>query len=203
MKFLVVVTPLSIYRGCSTRKTFWEEKFTGKEDLFLSVKMKKCGSRKVRKHKEIKGSDKSATLDISSKFDSLKYLKTTSSESKGKLKISGEWLVTALNFKTKVRSKKYNKARYAIRNVSEKELSKIIKKFDKVEKLTYEKKRPKHEPTHSYFHLVRQLAKCMMRSDELNWHVHGSYTENTAPSSNITVTDEDESKEIIMHETLS
>ena len=35
MKFLVVVTPPSIYHGCSTRKTFWEEKFTGKQDFFL------------------------------------------------------------------------------------------------------------------------------------------------------------------------
>ena len=43
----------------------------------------------------------------------------------------------------------------------------------------------------------------MMRSDEHNRHVHGSYAEETAPSSNVTVTNEDESKEIIMHETLS
>ena len=35
MKFLAVVTPQSIYRGFSTRKTFWEEIFTGKEDLFF------------------------------------------------------------------------------------------------------------------------------------------------------------------------
>ena len=34
-------------------------------------------------------------------------------------------------------------------------------------------------------------------------HVHGSYVEETAPSSNVNVTDEDESKEIIVHETLS
>ena len=43
----------------------------------------------------------------------------------------------------------------------------------------------------------------MMRSDKLNWHDHGSYTEMTAPSLNVNVTDEDESKEIIVHETLS
>ena len=30
MKFLVV-TPPSIYHGCSTRKKFWEEKFEGKK----------------------------------------------------------------------------------------------------------------------------------------------------------------------------
>ena len=84
MKFLVVVTPLSIYHGCYTQRTFWEEKFTGKEDLFLSVNMKNCGRHKVRKHKEIKGSEKIVTLDISSKFDSLNKMKTTSSESKVK-----------------------------------------------------------------------------------------------------------------------
>ena len=84
MKFLVVVTPPSIYHGCSTRKTFWEEEFTGKGDLFLSANMKNYGRRKVRKHKEIKGSDKIVTLDISAKFESLNKMETTSSESKGK-----------------------------------------------------------------------------------------------------------------------
>ena len=82
MKFLVVVTPLSIYHGCSTRKTLWEEKFTGKKYLFQSVNMKNCGRRKVRKHKEIKGSDKIVPLNISAKFDSLNKMETTSSESK-------------------------------------------------------------------------------------------------------------------------
>ena len=43
----------------------------------------------------------------------------------------------------------------------------------------------------------------MMRSDEPNWYDHGSYAEETAPSSNVNVTDKEESKEIIVHETLS
>ena len=114
MKFLVVVTPPSIYHGCSTRKTLWEGKFTGKENLFLSMNMKNCGRRKVRKYKEIKGSYKIVTLKISAKFDSLNKMETTSSESKEKLKRSGKGLVTALSFKTKLRSPKYKKARYAI-----------------------------------------------------------------------------------------
>ena len=42
-----------------------------------------------------------------------------------------------------------------------------------------------------------------MRSDKLNWHDHDSYMEITSPSLNINVTYEDESKEIIVHETLS
>ena len=43
----------------------------------------------------------------------------------------------------------------------------------------------------------------MMRSDQLNRHDHGSYAEKTTPPSYVNVTDEDESKEIIVHETLS
>ena len=61
-----------------------------------------------------------------------------------------------------------------------KDIYKIIREFEKFEKLPYEKKRPKHEPSPSYFHLVRQLAKCMMRYDTLNRHDHGSYTGKTA-----------------------
>ena len=127
MKVLVVVTLPYIYHVCSTRNTFWEGKFTSKEDLFLSVKMKNCGRHKVNKHKEIKGGYKIVTLYISSKFDGMNKIKTTSSESKEELKISVNGLVTALDFKTKVRLQKYKKARFAIRNVSEKDLSKIMK----------------------------------------------------------------------------
>ena len=105
MKFLVVVTPPSIYHDCSTWKTFWEEKFTGKQDLFQYVNMKNCGRRKVRKHKEIKVSDKCVNLNISKNFDSLNKMETTFSESKGKLGRSGKGLVTALSIKTKARSK--------------------------------------------------------------------------------------------------
>ena len=111
MKLLAVVTPPSIYHCWSTWKTFWEENFTGKKDLFQSVNMKTFGRHKVRKHKEIKGSDKIVTLNISAKFDSLNKIKTTSSDWKGKLGRSGKGLVTALAFKTKVGSQKYKKGK--------------------------------------------------------------------------------------------
>ena len=107
MKSLVVVTPPSIYHGCSTRKKFWEEKITGKQDLFQSVNMKNCGHRKVRKHKEIKGSDKCVTLNISKKFDSLNKMETTSSQSIVEFGRSGKGLVTALSINTKATSYKY------------------------------------------------------------------------------------------------
>ena len=65
------------------------------------------------------------------------------------------------------------------------------------------KRIPKNEPTSSYFRPVVCLGECMMRYDEHNRHVHGSYAEETAPSSNVNVTEKDESKEITVHETLS
>ena len=42
----------------------------------------------------------------------------------------------------------------------------------------------------------------MMRSDEHNRNVHGSYAEKTAPSSNVNAMDEDKSKEVTVHKTL-
>ena len=64
------------------------------------MNMKNCGRRKVRKHKEIKVSEKCVTLNIdeilniSEKFDDLNKMETTSSESKVELERSGKGLVT-------------------------------------------------------------------------------------------------------------
>ena len=57
-------------------------------------------------------------------------METTSSGSKVKMEGSGKWLVTALALKTKARSTKYKKARYAIGNVSMNNLSNKIKDFE-------------------------------------------------------------------------
>ena len=66
MKLLAVVKPPSIYYGCFTRKTFWEEKFIGEENFtlgeFTAVNMKNCGRRNVRKHIDIKVSAKLCQL---------------------------------------------------------------------------------------------------------------------------------------------
>ena len=73
--------------------------------------MKNCGQRNVRKHKEIKGSNKCVTLNIydilniSEKFDDLNKMETTSSDSKVESDLSRKGLVTALALKTKARSK--------------------------------------------------------------------------------------------------
>ena len=85
MKFLVV-TPPSIYHGCSTQKTFWEENLTGKkQDLFEPMNMRNCEKRNFRKHRDIKDSDERVTyenmyeiLKFSEKFDNLDNMETTS-----------------------------------------------------------------------------------------------------------------------------
>ena len=71
-------------------------------------------------------------LNISETFDDLNKMETTSSESKVELEGSGKELLTAMALKTKARSKKYKNARYAIRNVSMKDLFKKIKEFEKL-----------------------------------------------------------------------
>ena len=83
---------------------------------------------------------------------------------------SRKGLINSLGFKAKVRPHNYKKERYSIVNVSKKDLSKIIREFEKLPYESYEKKRPKHKPTDSYFYLARHLAKCMMRDDALNLH---------------------------------
>ena len=55
------------------------------------------------------------------------------------------------------------------------------------------KRIPKHEPTLSYYHLVGCIAECMLRCVEDNQNVHGGSAEETAPSSNVNDTGEDES----------
>ena len=75
MKFLAVVTPPYIYRGYSTQKTSWEEKFT-------PMNMRSCGCRHFRKHKETKNSEKYIFLDIYLKLYFLYKREVTSSGSR-------------------------------------------------------------------------------------------------------------------------
>ena len=80
MNLLAVVAPLSIYHGCSTRNTSREEKFTLGD--FTAVNMKICGRHSVRKHREIKDSEKYVTLDIPLDFGSMDKMIIKSSEPK-------------------------------------------------------------------------------------------------------------------------
>ena len=68
-------------------------------------------------------------------------------------------------------------------------------------------KRPKHEPTASYFYLAIQLAKYMMRADDFNLHADPVRTEingtQKIPISHICSLDKSKSKEITADEKLS
>ena len=155
MKLLAVVIPPSIYSGCSTRKTLWERKFA-------QANMRNCGRRSVWKHREVKDGEKYITLDISLNFGSLDKMKIASSEPKEYSGRPGKGWITSLGVKTIRRSKKDNKARYAITNVSLKDLSKIIKEFEDLTYGSYVQKRSKHMHTDSFFYLAGQFAKCTM-----------------------------------------
>ena len=109
--------------------------------------------RNVRKHRDIKGSEDYVTLDITLKFESLENMRITFLESKEVLGGSGKGLITSMGFKAKVRQNKYKQARYTIRNVSKKNLSKIVRYFDKLPYKSYERRRPNHEPADSYCYL--------------------------------------------------
>ena len=87
---------------------------------------------------------------------------------------------------------KYKKTRYAIGNVSMKDLSNKIKEFEIIVKVPYLKRIYEHEPTSSYFHLVVCLRECMMRCGENNHHMNYSYEEDMAPSLDVNDTYEDE-----------
>ena len=75
------------------------------------MNMKNCGRRNVRNNREIKGSEKYATEDISLKSDSMDKTKITSSESKDNLGRSGKGLITFICLKSKVRPHKRKKGR--------------------------------------------------------------------------------------------
>ena len=97
-KLLEVVTLPNIYHGCSTWKTFWEEKFT-------PVNMKKRVLCNVRKHRDIKDGEKYITLDIYLQCGSMDKMKITSSEPKEYLGRSGKELITSLGLNTIIRPK--------------------------------------------------------------------------------------------------
>ena len=88
-----------------------------------------------------------------------------------------------------------------------KEISRIIREFDKFPYKCYKRRRIKQEPTDSYFCQAIQLVKCMMRADALNLHVYPVRMEMTGmkqiPVSHVCLTDKSESEEFLVEKTLS
>ena len=67
------------------------------------------------------------------------------------MEISGKGLIISLGFKAKVRPHKLKEARCDIVNISKKDLSKIIQEIENLPYETYEKEKPKNEPTEVNF----------------------------------------------------
>ena len=110
-----------------------------------------CVRHNVRKHREIKNGEKCIALEISLKFGSLDKMKITSSEPKDYLGRSVKGLITSLGIKTIGRSNRNKNSRYAINNVIMRDLSKIVKEFERLPYKGYVRNRPKHETTNIYF----------------------------------------------------
>ena len=144
MKLPSVLTPPSIYHGCSTRKTFWDK-------IFTLVNMNNCGRWNVRKHRDINNGKKYTTLEIYLDFGIMDKIKIKYLETKEYLGRSGKGLITSLGLKTIIRWRKTKKEKYAITNISLKDVSKIIKESEKLLYECYMLKRSKHDPTGSYF----------------------------------------------------
>ena len=77
-------------------------------------------------------------------------------------------MINSIGIKNIGSSKKHKKARCAINNVIMKNLSKIIKEFEKLPYESYVWKRSKHEPTESYFNPERHISNIIM---QLNFYV--------------------------------
>ena len=136
MKILSVVTPPSIYYNCYTQKIFWEGNFT-------PMNIKNGGRYNVRRHRDIRDGDNYINLEIYLCFGSMDKMEITSTEPKDYLVRTGKGLITSLGINTIRIPKKNKKARYNITNVSLKDISKIIKEFEKLPYERYVRKRLK------------------------------------------------------------
>ena len=78
-------------------------------------------------------------------------------------------MITSIGLKT-IKGQREKKAGYVITNINMKDISNIIREFEKLPYKGYVRNITKHEPTDSYFYLARQISKCIMRSDAFNFH---------------------------------
>ena len=79
----------------------------------------------------------------------------------------------------------------------------LSRSFKKLIKYLMRRRGPNMSLLTDTFIQQRHLAKCMMRSNNLNWPGHGGYTGMTSLFLNVNATDKDGSKRIIVHEDLS
>ena len=86
-------------------------------------------------------------------------MKITYSESKEKFGNIGKGVDHLSGFQGQSKVTQIKRKGMPLINISKKGLSKSIREFEKLPYESYEKKRPKHEPTNSYLYLARQICK--------------------------------------------
>ena len=94
-------------------------------------------------------------------------MKIKSSETNDYLGRSGKGLITSLGLKDIIKPNNL-KGKFAIAEVSIKNISKIIRKFKDINCEGYVKKRSKHMPTDRYLYLVRQIVNSMMSTQKIS-----------------------------------
>ena len=180
-KLLAVATPPSIYHGCSNWKTFWEEKFTGRKDLFLSVNMKTVVVAKLGNTR------RSRIVTISPPWTYHKSL-TVWTWWKPHLKIrKGVGNRSGFHNQSKVARIQKGKV-YHWKCQWKGPFKDYQREWENWETTLWEK----YAQTWANSQLLsssKATCECMMRSDVHNRHVHGSYVEETDLSSNVNVTD--------------
>ena len=140
IKFLAVITPPpGIYHGCSTRKTFWEERFT-------PVNITSFVRRKVRKHREIMNGEKYIILNISSKLHCVDKRGLNSSYSKDYMGRLCKCLTNSIDLRIKWSNNK-NKSRFAIADITNQYFRKLLRSFKNSPYLGYKVKQVHNEPT--------------------------------------------------------
>ena len=128
--------------------------------------MKNCGRRNVREHRDIKNGNQYVVLDIYKVWwygkDENHIFRTKilfGNTRKGVYYLSGS--------QEHYKAKKIKKIRFAINEVSLKDISKTIKGFKDLPYDCYARKRPKHMHTESYLYPKIQLAKFIMSTQNM------------------------------------
>ena len=150
MEFLEVVTPPAIYRGCSTRRKFSEEKF-------IPVNMKICGRHNVTKYRDIKNGYRYIALDISSKLDSMNKREVIYSESRDYIGRSSDGLTIFMPLSTKIPNKKQY-AMFVITRITDQYFRKLLKEIKNIPDLGYKSKQAHNKPTEAYLFLITQSS---------------------------------------------
>ena len=135
--------------------------------------MKSCGSRNVRKHRDIKNGEQYIVVYIYFNLNFLDNKDFTSSESKGYVVIPGKTLIASLDLRNKGPNKK-QKARFFMTDITNQDFSKLLKNFKNSPYLGHNSK-----PTEAYLFLIKQIfdkiksnSNVRLRNKGVKWGIN-------------------------------